>query len=79
MATRLYAVRPGGQITTSTSDIIEGVGAAASTAFKINFTVDLATTIVTEGSTTRAVKKQEVLDALEMLKVYILKGNWPPA
>lgn len=79
MATRLYAVRPGGQVTTSTNDIIEGVGGVASSAFKINFTVDLATTIISDGATTRAVKKEEVLDALEMLKIYIIKGNWPPA
>ncbi len=79
MATRLYAFRPGGQITTSPNDIIEGVGAAASSAFKINLTVDLATTVVTEGSTTRTIKKDEVLKALEAFEAYIIKSNWPPA
>lgn len=82
MATRLYAFRPGGQITETTTDIIEGVGGAASTIFKINLTVDLATTIISDtsaGGTTRGVKKQEVLDALEAYRIHITKGNWPPA
>lgn len=79
MATRVYAFRPGGQITTTTSDIIEGVGAAATSAFKINLTVDLATNLVNDGSSTRGIKKDEVLKALEAFQVYILKGNWPPA
>lgn len=82
MATRVYCVRPGGQATLSTSDIIEGVGGAASSAFKINFTVDLATTIVSDtsaGGTTRAIKKSEVIAALDLLKMYIIKDDWTPA
>lgn len=82
MATRLFAFRPGGQITTLAADIIEGVGAAASSAFKINLTVDLANTIVSDtsaGGTTRTIKKSEVLAALDAYKAYITKINWPPA
>lgn len=75
MATRIYAIAPG----TADTTVIEGVGAAAS-AYAINLVVDIATTIVNEGTTTRVVKQAEVLEALERLKIYIMRDNsWPPA
>lgn len=74
MATRAYGVPPGKQ----QGGIVEFVGSATSSA-AIVLTVDLATTAVTEGGTTRGVKLSEVLEALENARNYLIKGNWPPA
>ena len=75
MATRLYAIDPGDQ----NIDVIEGVGSAASSK-SINLTIDIANTVVTEGGSTRTVKLQEVIEALDNMKAYILRqNNWPPA
>jgi hypothetical protein len=41
--------------------------------------VDLATTLVGDGASTRGILRQEVLDILEKFENHILKGNWPPA
>jgi hypothetical protein len=46
---------------------------------KIELTVELATTAVNVGATTRGILKQEVVDAIDKLKNHIIKGNWPPA
>lgn len=74
MATRIYKGSPGNTL----ADITDGVGAA--TASKVvELTVDLATTTVTDGSTTRQITKFEVLLILELFEMYITAGNWPPA
>lgn len=74
MATRLYAIAPGQDNTT----VVEGVGAAASSA-AINITIDLAS-VVNDKGTTRAMKLEEVLLALDNIKMHIMRTNtWPPA
>lgn len=74
MATRIYKLNPG----ETEFKVEEGVGAP--TASKaIELTVDLATTVVNEDGSTRAVTKEEVLLALDMFRNHVLKSNWPPA
>lgn len=74
MATRIYKLNPG----ETEFKVEEGVGSA--TASKaIELTVDLATTVVNEDGSTRAVTKEETLLALDMFRNHILKSNWPPA
>lgn len=58
--------------------ITEAAGAAVSSD-KVELTVELATTAVNEGASTRGIKKQEVLDCIDKIKNHILKSNWPPA
>jgi hypothetical protein len=74
MATRLYSLNPGDD----EFDVTEAVGSATATK-SIELTVDLATSIVSDNGTTRTIRKQEVLDALEKFQNYILRKNWPPA
>lgn len=74
MATRRYGISIGeGEFS-----ITEAVGAAVSSD-KVELTVELASTAVNWRGSTRAVEKQEVLDAIDKIKNHILKGNWPPA
>ena len=72
MATRLYAWGPG------QTTVQEGVGGACSSQM-INLTVDLDSTLITEGGSTRVIKEEEVLKFLEEVKEHILRGIWPPA
>jgi hypothetical protein len=58
--------------------IVEEAGAAVNSD-TVELTVELASTAVNDGGTTRTIKKQEVLDCLDKIKNHILKGNWPPA
>lgn len=74
MATRIYALAPGLTYT----NVQENIGPTATSA-AIAIVVDLATTVVSDGATTRTVRKQEVLDAIETLRQYILTDGWPPA
>lgn len=74
MATRLYSIEVGAK----EEEVTEAVGSATATS-EIEVTVDLATTVVNEAGSTRAVTKSEVLRALDKIKNHILKGNWPPA
>lgn len=78
MATRLYTLSPNGNV----SNVIEGVGAAASSAQKINLVIDLSTTLVTDASIaagTRGATREEILRALDTFRDYILADTWPPA
>lgn len=74
MATRVYILSPGDSLET----VVEGVGAAVQSSEVMAFTVDLSTNAVTEGSTTRAIYKSEVILALEVLTQYIIRSNWLP-
>jgi hypothetical protein len=74
MATRRYKLSAG----ETEFSVTEEVGAATNSD-TVELTVDLATTAVNDGGSTRAISKQEVLDALEKFENHILKGNWPPA
>lgn len=69
MATRRYRLSVGDNI----DQVVEEVGAAVS-AESIELTVDLgdAKIFSQEG-------KMRVLNALDLIAAYILKGNWPPA
>lgn len=72
MATRRYKISPGAKIVTEeagdpvNSDVIE-------------LTVELANTAVNDGSGTRTVHRQEVLEALDRIRDHIITGDWPPA
>jgi hypothetical protein len=75
MATRLYAMGANSRL----EDIIEGVGVANS-AGVINFAVDLTTSAAyNSDGTTRAITKAEVIEGIEVLKQYIIRGTWTPA
>lgn len=69
MATRRYSINPGDPYFNTT----EAVGAATATK-SIELTVDLA--VITD---TTDKGKFAVIEALDDLRDYILKGNWPPA
>lgn len=74
MATRLYKLSVGeGEFS-----VAEGSGSAV-VSDTVELTVELATTAVVSGESTRGVLKSEVLDCLDKIKNHIIKGNWPPA
>ena len=74
MATRLYGLNVGQHL----EDVDEEVGIATEDN-NVELTVDLASTIVTDGATTRTISKQEVLIILDIFAQYITRGIWPPA
>lgn len=74
MATRLYGANPGYQL----ESVTEGVG-SATTSHNVELTVDLSSSIVTEGSSTRKILKEEVLIILNLFEQFITRSNWPPA
>ncbi len=74
MATRLYGVNVGDTL----ENVDEEVGSAVEDQ-NIELTVDLSTSAVTEGASTRGVLKEEVLIALNLFAQYITRGKWPPA
>lgn len=77
MATRRYSINPG----LNEYQVTEAVGAATVTNF-IELTVDLANTDITDSNTTtgtRSLTREEVLEGIDKIKNYILRGNWPPA
>lgn len=75
MATRLYSVAVGKGNDTGNTAVTEAVG-SATTSQAIELTIDLAN--VLEGST-KPLTKQDVLQALDLLKDYITKDDFPPA
>lgn len=74
MATRRYKISVG----ENEFAVVEEAGAAVNSD-TVEVTVELASTAVNDGGTTRSVKKEEVIAALEKIKNHILKGNWLPA
>jgi len=65
MATRRWSINKGDK----SKDVVEAVGAAVATK-SIELTVDLAANL----------KQSEVLNALDLMKEYIIRNNkWPPA
>lgn len=74
MATRLFGANPG----YSLESVTEGVG-SATTSHNVELTVDLSTSIVTDGGSTRAIQKEEVLIILNLFEQYITRVNWLPA
>lgn len=79
MSTRLFGANPG----YSLESVTEGVG-SATTSHNVELTVDMATSIVNDGGTTRQIKALEVLIILDLFMQYITRldsgsGNgWPP-
>ena len=74
MATRRFKISVGeGEFS-----VVEEAGAAVNSD-TVELTVELATTAVNVGATTRGVEKQEVLEAIDKIKNHIIKANWPPA
>ena len=70
MATRLYSFNPGNSLET----ITEGVGAPNSSAV-IELSINIATTTTTDGSSTRAIRKEEVLQALLIFAAQIVRDT----
>jgi len=75
MATRIYAMSPGASF--QISSVVENVGPVATSA-PIALVVDLSNT-VTDGTTSRAVELNELLQAIETFKAYLIANKWPPA
>lgn len=76
MATRLYSTAPGDAVAgEGTNKVVEAIGSATTTKC-IELTVDLGN--VLQGSS-KPLTRQDVLDALDRLKDYIIQGQWPPA
>lgn len=69
MATRRYGLSAG----ETEFQVTEAVGAAVATD-SIEVTVDLAGTALGGAG-----GREKVILALEQIKNYIMKGNWPPA
>ena len=71
MATKVFLFTPGGNLET----VVEGVGAAVQSSFVVALTVDLATNKITEGTSTRAVLKSEVQQAIRVLEEFIVRDT----
>lgn len=67
MATRRYGISRGENM----DQVTEAVGAAV-VGDDVELTVDLANFSTSEG-------KMRLLNALEYIQAWIVKGNWPPA
>ena len=76
MATRVYRTNPGeGEYTApGTVGVTDAVGAA--TTKLVEVTVDCSTTGV---SGNRVITREEVMESLEEISNYIMRGPWPPA
>lgn len=72
MATVRFKTSPG----KTEFQVVQEVG-AANNSDVVELTVDMATNLVNDKGTTRAVTKSEVLMALERIQNHILKANWP--
>lgn len=74
MATEIWAVGPNSNL----ENVQVNVGPTATSAITA-LVVNLATNVVNDNGTTRGVKKEEVLQSIELIKESIVRGNWPPA
>lgn len=54
--------------------IVQEVGAATNSDV-VELTVDMGTTLVNEGGSTRAIKKSEILDILKKFENHIVKST----
>lgn len=70
MATVLYSFNPGNTLET----ITEQVGAPNSSAV-VELSINIATTTTTEGTGTRAIRKEEVLQALLIITEQIVRDT----
>lgn len=77
MATRLYSVNPGD----TEYSVVEAAGSAIVTK-NIELTVNTSATLISDSNSptgSRAITKEEVLEALGKLENYILRSQWPPS
>lgn len=74
MATRIYAVRPAGQV----GDVQENVGPTATSAI-VAVVIDLTASVVGAGGVARTASKSEVLQSLKAVEQAITNDTWPPA
>lgn len=72
MSTILFGGNPG----YSLESITEGTGSPTTT-HNVELTVDMATTIVNTGATTRQIQRNEVIIILDLFMQYIEKMKWP--
>jgi hypothetical protein len=76
MATRLYSIDPGN----SDNQVVSAVGSAIVTK-NIELTINTSPTLIPDTNTatgTRAITREEVLEALLKFENFILTNNWPP-
>lgn len=76
MATRIYAVNPGD----SEFSVTDGVG-SANASKNIELTINTSPTLIVDSNSptgSRAITREEVIEAIEKMKNYILRTNWPP-
>lgn len=71
MSVRWYGISPG----QSLESVLEGVSANANSSQVIELNIDVSTSKVTDGSSTRAVTKQEVLQGLLILTEQIVRDT----
>lgn len=70
MATRRFKISPG----ETEFQVTEEAGDAVNSDI-VELTVEFATTAINHNGSTRAVKKQEVLDCIEAIKNHIIKAS----
>lgn len=74
MATRRYKISPG----ENQNDVVDEAGAATNSD-TIELTIDFDSGEVNlNGTATRKVSKEEVLDGLEKIKNHIIQNDYPP-
>ena len=71
MATKVFLTSPG----VSLESVVEGVGGAVQSSFVVGLTIDLGTTLITEGGTTRSILKSEVIQAMRELEQFIIRDT----
>ena len=72
MSTILFGANPGYAL----ESVTEGTG-SATTSHNVELTVDMATSIVNTGTTTRQIQRNEVIIILDLFIQYIERMNWP--
>lgn len=71
MATKVFLLSPGQHL----EDVVEGVGGVVQSSFVVGLTVNMATTTVNDGTSTRAIQKAEVQQIIRMLEEFILRDT----
>ena len=74
MSVRIIGVPPGGNL----ENVTDYTGGTIVTdAIELN--VNMATNVVTDGTTTRQISREEVILGMELLMQYVMRMSWPPA
>jgi hypothetical protein len=72
MSTQIIGGNPG----YSLEKITNYVG-SPTTSHNVELTIDMATSIVNTGTTTRQIQKNEVIILIDLFKQYLERLNWP--